>query len=437
LWHGVPVDTKTAIEIWGEVVGAGFCAHPIRLAGTQLNLATGEIRTVSVQVACKDRRAVICPSCSHLYKADAFILVGAGLMGGKGIDADVAGHPRLFVSLTGPSFGPVHTVTSSGGCRPYGHTKRCVHGIPEWCNVRHKESDTVLGTPLCPECFDYEGAVLWNAAASRLWNRTAVRLRERVASTERLTAKQFRAVARLSYLKVAEFQRRGLVHFHVVVRADGPGGANSAPPTWLTPGLLAQELQSLLGDVETSSGLGSTARWGSQVDIRDFSGIESESRKVASYVAKYATKTTDGTLGFARRFTTRSRIVHAMVDAHARQMALTAWDLGSMPELEELRLREHAHTFGFTGQLITKSRAFSTSFGELRAARAAFRVNVLDEDPVSGSYGYVGRGYSDPRAESVAERLHGMTVEMQREARQRRLAQQEEESEVDPPTVVG
>jgi hypothetical protein len=27
---------------------------------------------------------VICPSCSHLYKADAFILVGAGLMGGKG-----------------------------------------------------------------------------------------------------------------------------------------------------------------------------------------------------------------------------------------------------------------------------------------------------------------------------------------------------------------
>ena len=419
------MDTKTAIEIWGEVVGAGFCAHPIRLAGTQLNLATGEIRTVSVRVACKDRRAVICPSCSHLYKADAF-------------EADVAGHPRLFVSRTAPSFGPVHTVASSGGCRPYGHTKRCVHGLPEWCNVRHQENDPVLGTPLCPECFDYEGAVLWNAAASRLWNRTVVRLRERVASKERLTAKQFRAVARLSYLKVAEFQRRGLVHFHVVVRADGPEGANSAPPAWLTPVLLAQELQSLLGEVETSSSLGSPARWGSQVDIRDFSGIESESRKVASYVAKYATKTTDGTLGFARRFTTRSRIVHARVEPHARQMALTAWDLGSMPELEELRLREHAHTFGFTGQLITKSRAFSTSFGELRAARAAFRVNVLEEDPVSGSYGYVGRGYSDPRAESVAERLHGMTVEMQREAKQRRLAQQEEEGSAEErPTVVG
>ena len=30
----------------------------------------------------------------------------------------------------------------------------------------------VLGDPLCPECFDYRGAVLWNAHVPRLWERT-------------------------------------------------------------------------------------------------------------------------------------------------------------------------------------------------------------------------------------------------------------------------
>jgi hypothetical protein len=431
------MDTKSAIQIWSEVVGAGFCAHPIRLKGEQLNLVTGEIRDVTVRVACKDRRAVICPSCSRLYRADAFILVGAGLMGGKGIDPNVMHHPRLFVSLTAPTFGAVHTLDAKGRCRPRGHANHCVHHLPEWCNERHADDDEILGRPLCPDCFDYEGAVLWNAAASRLWNRTAVRLRERVASAEGLTAAQFRAVARLSYLKVSEFQRRGLVHFHVVIRADGPKGANSAPPEWLSPGLLIHELRKLLGEVETRSGNGEVVRWGTQLDVSDFSGRDDESRRIASYVAKYATKTTDGTLGFARRFTKRSQIERARVDTHARQMALTAWDLGSRYELEDLRLREHAHTFGFTGQLITKSRAFSTTFGDLRAARAAFRVDVLEEDPTSGSYAYDGRGYLDPRAEDVAERLHGMTVDLQREAMQRRLAQQEEERQAEgPPTVV-
>jgi hypothetical protein len=419
--RGLLVDWQTAKRIWNEVGGTRGCAHPIRLTGTQLNHATGEIRTVSVRVACRDRRAVICPSCSYLYKADAYILVSAGLMGGKGIGADIQSHPRLFVSLTAPSFGAVHSVDPSGRCRPRGHAQHCVHRLPEWCNKHHADDDPVLGTPLCDDCFDYEGAILWNAAASKLWNRTVVRLRERVASTQRLTTQQAKSVARLNYLKVAEFQRRGLVHFHVVVRGDGPIGPSSDPPSWLTGELIAHELGALLREVETVTRLGTRIRWGSQFDIKDFSRVGDESRRVANYVAKYATKTTDGSMGFARRFTKRSQIAHAHVGAHARRMALTAWDLGGLPELESLNLKDHAHSFGFTGQLITKSRAFSTTFGDLRAIRASFRVNVLEEDPVSGSYIYDGRGYSDPRAEAVAELFHGMTVELHQEARQRRL----------------
>jgi hypothetical protein len=419
------VDRQAAQQIWSEVKGTRGCAHPIRLAGEQLNLATGEIRSVSVRVACGDRRALICPRCSYLYKADAFILVTAGLEGGKGIDSEVAAHPRLFVSLTAPSFGAVHTQGRSGSCRPHGGSRRCDHGFPRSCSAHHGGDDPVLGTPLCAECFDYDGAVLWNATASHLWNRTVVSLREKVASSQRLSIKQLHEMARLNYLKVAEFQRRGLVHFHVVIRADGPDGPNSHPPAWLTSEFLARRLKGLIEEVDATTVLGDSVGWGSQFDVADFSGVGDESRKVASYVAKYATKTTDGSMGFARRFTTRSRIEFARSDAHAKRIALAAWDLGEVPQLESLHLRDHAHSFGFTGQLITKSRGFSTTFSDLRAARAAFRVNVLEEDPVEGRYGYTGRGYEDPRAERVAGILHEMNVEMHKEAKQRRLETQE------------
>jgi len=104
-------------------------------------------------------------------------------------------------------------------------------------------------------------------------------------------------------------------------------------------------------------------------------------------------------------------------------MALTAWDLGGRDELADLGLRRHAHAFGFTGQLITKSQGFSTTFGSLRAARAAHMAEFGDPTSmVLGNYRYAGRGYSDPRGEAVAELLHATTVELHRDARERRVA---------------
>ncbi len=47
-----------------------------------------------------------------------------------------------------------------------------------------------------------------------------------------------REVLRLSYAKVAEYQARGLVHFHAVIRLDGPDGPDSPPPGWATVPLL-------------------------------------------------------------------------------------------------------------------------------------------------------------------------------------------------------
>jgi hypothetical protein len=47
-----------------------------------------------------------------------------------------------------------------------------------------------------------------------------------------------RAAGSVSDAKVAEYQRRGVVHFHAIIRLDGPAGPTTAPPAWATLALL-------------------------------------------------------------------------------------------------------------------------------------------------------------------------------------------------------
>jgi len=128
----------------------------------------------------------------------------------------------------GPSFGPVHTIKNRGECVGHSRTTRsisgelCAHGRPRICGVRHEETSSELGRPLCSECFDYEGAILWNAHSSKLWNNTIQVIRRSLAEAGGLGQRNLKSAAQVHYLKVAELQRRGLVHFHIVLRADGP-----------------------------------------------------------------------------------------------------------------------------------------------------------------------------------------------------------------------
>ena len=103
------------------------CSHPVRLSGeiTDIDPATGELLRRVATSAMPDgmlyvpygtRRASICPACAETYRRDAYQIVKAGLNGGKGIPADVATHPAIFVTFTAPSFGLVHTrATGPGG----------------------------------------------------------------------------------------------------------------------------------------------------------------------------------------------------------------------------------------------------------------------------------------------------------------------------------
>jgi len=408
-------------EILAEVNQAGGCTHPVRLRGVVLDRVNGELVERGILVPCKDRRAAVCPSCSRLYQWDAWQLVAAGIRGGKGVDPDVTEHPQLFVTLTAPSFGAVHTRSRTGVvgklCRPRRGDRWCPHGSSLGCHMRHADGDPVLGEPLCAECFDYPGAVLWNAHVPALWERTSSELYRAVAKVGNLRVRELRATVRLSYMKVVEFQRRGLIHLHVVVRADGRAGPSERPPKWLS----VQALMAAVSDtvaraaVTVPSGAPGPATkvsWGSEFDVRVLvPGDGGDSTAIAAYVAKYATKTADGTPALAHPIRSASQLERLPLRPHLVRLVKEAWALGGRKELRRLRLRAHAHTLGYTGQFSSKSLLFSTTFGALRDARTLYVKGVAEEVyDYDGEWQFAGRGYAHPESNRVAESLLAATL---------------------------
>ena len=242
-----------------QLAATGYCTHPVRLAGRidAVDLATGETRPVYTTAgepggvlltACGNRRESVCLPCSQVYKRDARQLVKAGLAGGKGIPETVAAHPCVFATFTAPSFGPVHSRRKRGKtilpCRPRRDAaqRRCPHGRDISCPVRHHENDPRLGRPLCPDCYDYETAVLFNACAGELWRRFTINLPRKLAALAGITQNRLRSLARVRYVKVAEYQARGAVHFHAVIRLDAPGDDYRPPADQFTAELLADAI---------------------------------------------------------------------------------------------------------------------------------------------------------------------------------------------------
>jgi len=145
--------------------------------------------------------------------------------------------------------------------------------ILSFAMLKHAHNDHRLGEPLCPDCYDYTGAVLFNACAPELWRRFTITLCRTLARQAGLTGKAFAAQLRISYAKVAEYQRRGVVHFHAIIRLDGPAGPTTAPPAWATVALLTTAIDEAVRavSVRTPAAPGLPARtlaWGRQLDIR-------------------------------------------------------------------------------------------------------------------------------------------------------------------------
>ena len=373
-----------------QITALGGCTRPIRLSGhrTRVNSATGEVLdhfdadqlpAGELLVRCGNRRVTRCPACSTVYRYDTYQLIAAGLRGGKTVPTSVAAHPRVFATLTAPGFGPVHNQPDTGRCH---------------CGHIHLDDDPLLGTPLYPERYDYAGAVLWNAHASALWARFTTHLRREIAKAAGITQRNLRHHATLSYAKVAEYQKRGQVHFHAVVRLDGPTGPDSTPPAWATTQLLDHAIRAATartrvrpeGQPQHDNRSGrSVFRFGRQIDVRPISSTDFTDggpvtdRHVAAYIAKYATKgaeTTTGTLD--RRLRLLAELATHDITDHARRMIHTAWHLGSQPQHAHLRLRQWAHMLGFPGHFSTRTRHYSTTLTHLRAERTTWRTSRAD-----------------------------------------------------------
>lgn len=373
-----------------QLRATGGCEHPIYLAGGSLtrDSATGVVlRSYSTHgepggvlaVRCRNRRRTRCEPCSRLHQGDTYQLVRAGLEGGKETPETVAGHPRLFVTLTAPSFGAVHRAADGERCRPH-RDGNCPHGYPRRCGMRHTDTDSMNGTPLCRYCYDYTAHALWHAHAGILWDRTTRNIRRAIATELGITQTEFRRHLKLSFSKVAEYQGRGAIHFHAVFRLDGPDGAHSSPHSAANSGVLENAIRKAVESASTVTPYSPAGEheiyWGTQLDIRTVR--ESEGKEsltagtISGYISKYISKgVTDSTTDYPIK--SPDQIERRRVSPHIRTLMRTCWRLGGLPELAHLRLRAWAHTLGFRGHCLSKSRAYSTTYKALRTARAAHR----------------------------------------------------------------
>ena len=401
----------------------GNCAHPIRLRGSSMRIdpATGEILSSYASsdeplgvtyLRCGNRRASVCPACSRVYAADVFHLIRAGVTGGKTVPESVAENPLVFATLTAPSFGHVHSAQACA--RPNRSTRRCEHGRPSSCLVRHGDDDPELGQPLCFDCYDY----------------------------------------------ASEYQRRGVVHFHALIRLDGPRtreGFGPAPAR-IDSRLLARLVQAAVQTVRlTVPGVDEddparTLAFGQQLDVRPVRlGRRSDDptaplvpEQVAGYLAKYATKSADdtgpgGTAHAHRLHATirelwqRARIAHVHCHAGAE---------------EYLLLGKWVHMLGFRGHFASKSHRYAITLGALRRARrrasmliaetresgrpldlAALEADLLadaDDDTtlVIGRWSYAGAGWDNDAEQALALSAAARAREYARQAAEQKNTHQ-------------
>jgi len=287
------------------------------------------------------------------------------------------------------------------------------------CDQVHDEDDSRLGRPLCAECYDYPGHAVWNAYAGELWRRTTIAANRQL----RQLAKQLGTRLRLSYAKVAEYQRRGLVHFHALIRLDGVDAADPDAILEPDPRVTAAHLEDLLRHAAAATSFrtaphpanrdGWPIAWGEQLDPRHVSLSPTDvddagqvtTTAVAAYLAKYATKATETTGHVAARITPETIDIYADLDTHTGRLVAACWTLGKRPRTmvtskaretwadDYGQLRRWAHMLGFGGHFSTKSRRYSTTLGALRAARRAWhrsQTPAMPEPPAPADLDLAG-----------------------------------------------
>ena len=279
---------------------------------------------------------------------------------------------------------------------------------------------------MCIRDSDYTAHLVWQWWAPELWRRFTIALRRKLANHLGMSEAAAREHVRVQFAKVAEFQRRGIIHFHALIRLDGPPTDTDAypPPAVDLRSAVLTELVRLSAAAiyydappidrdDTRRRL----RFGVQLDARPVTGAADRDthssqlhpETVAAYIAKYATKAA-GDLPTDRQGGHLTRL-RATVSQLTRRATLAALSGTDNPYAGWDR---HVNMLGFRGHFATKSHRYSTTLGRLRQVRRDYtrrhhrpsnpstgpaaeidRNDQTDEETtlVIGSWRYVGMGW--------------------------------------------
>jgi hypothetical protein len=416
-----------------QLVRVNNCARPVTLVGGSqvVDTSTGEIlssyssadETGGVtRIPCGNRRSSVCPACSRTYAADTWHVIHTGAAGGKGVPDTVATHPMLFATATAPSFGPVHTAhRTPKPCRPRRKKQMCPHGRATWCNHPHEDTDRAVGQPICSDCYDYQSHAIWQWHAPELWRRFTIAANRGLARRVGTRPSRLKDIASIQFAKVGEYQRRGVIHFHALIRLDGPKTPDGItdPP----PGVSADDLAdivraafaqvNLIAPAVDAADVSRRLSFGRQIDARPIRNTSTNTEDltasaVAGYIAKYATKTIDDPDSYDPT-SAHHRRLRQTVTALANQAAA----FYPQDENPYALLGKWDHMLGFRGHFSSKSRRYSTTLGRLRGARRRWQrlaaraksrdelaelLQADDEDDttlVIGQWRYVGQGWAN------------------------------------------
>ena len=230
-----------------QATATGGCSRPVRLRGQvhHIDSATGEIlRIVStadapdggIYTACGDRRASVCPACAETYRPDAYQLIRAGIAGGKG-KCPISGGASVRVRH-------LHRALVRSGARPAHQPGRAGPALPTPPQPQYCPHGPDLRCPPPPQRRE-------PASASRCARTATTTRRRRLERTRARTvaAHHDRPAAPPGPDRPAprhpgqgsptprwpSSRRRGLVHFHALIRLDGhdphdPAAITGPPP---------------------------------------------------------------------------------------------------------------------------------------------------------------------------------------------------------------
>lgn len=282
----------------------GSCSWPITIVNDK-----GETK----YVPCKSRYEAWCPSCANKRRQQTYQRAMGGIR-----QAQEDTYALYWITLTphgSKVFGcPSHRATSP--------ILKCP------CTRPHNEDDPLIGTPLNPSRFNYTAAAQWNLNISRLWARTITLLRQQL----KLPRSRYHEV---QYLRVVEWQQRGLAHIHALIRIERNKDTTAA----------------LLSSIASASVKHSenTITWGKQSSIE---AIEATDTSRAGYIAKYSSK-------HARDMTidSKARGLH-----YARIGAAVQREIMPDKQLSEKAKKRITQSIGLRGSVITASHGWEKPF---------------------------------------------------------------------------